>query len=134
MLSQNKTEGCICPTELQSSPQNTVVIENMVDIKQNESSNNLDATLKHGDKIDKLRSKLKIMTNTIFKGQKRKKVEQRLNYIVTNKVKTRTKGRNRRYVIANAGTTGHFMMQGAQHEINDHTNQDYTARRANHYC
>ena len=56
----SQTKSYICQTELQLTSINTVVIENMVDIKENETSNNLDTTIKCRNKIKNLRSKLEI--------------------------------------------------------------------------
>jgi hypothetical protein len=115
MLIQNKTDRNICLTELQTTPRNTVVIQNVVDIKQNKTSGDWDATVKSWNKIDNLQSKLKhITTKNIIKEQKKKKLEQRLHNIVADTVTTRTQDRSKRWVIADAGATRYFMIQGAQ--------------------
>ena len=74
MPSQNKTESYICPTaELTPNPMNTAVIENMVDTKKHETSDNANATIKCGNKIENIRSKLEIMATPESKTRKGKK-------------------------------------------------------------
>ena len=50
MLNQNKNESYICKTTLEPTPINPVVIENMRDIKQSESCDDADATVKCDNK------------------------------------------------------------------------------------
>jgi hypothetical protein len=69
--------------------------------------------VKCGNKIENLRNKLEIMANTIIKDQERKILKENLSTKVANKVNARTQVRSRRWVIADAGVTGHFVMQGA---------------------
>ena len=52
-----------------------LVMENIIDVKENESCNTSDATIKRGNKIKNLQGELEIMTNITIKDQKRKKLE-----------------------------------------------------------
>ena len=61
----------------------TVVIVNLVTIKQNETSATLDARVTFGKKVENLQYKLKIRLNTITKDQNKEKLEQSLNKHVT---------------------------------------------------
>jgi hypothetical protein len=85
----------------------------MTDIKSAESCDDSDATVKCGNKIINLRQKLKIMANTIIKKQERNTMRENLSNKVTNKIKERTQVRSKRWAIADAGATGHFVMHGA---------------------
>jgi uncharacterized protein affecting Mg2+/Co2+ transport len=69
--------------------------------------------VKCGNKIENLRNKLEIMANTIIKDQEKKILKDHLSNNVANRVNARTRVRSRRWVIADAGATGHFVMQGA---------------------
>ena len=61
----------------------TVVIVNLVTIKHNETSANVDARVTFGKKVENLQYKLKIRLNTITKDQNKEKLEQSLNKHVT---------------------------------------------------
>ena len=114
MLNENKNASYSCHRKLQPTPNNTIVIENMIDMKEKESRYSSDATVKCSNKVKKKQqTKLEMMANTIIKDQQRKISERRLSDTLSTKIKARTQGRSRRWVIADVGATGHFMMQGA---------------------
>ena len=113
MLNQSKNESYICKTTLEPTPINPVVIENMRDIKQSESCNDADATVKCDNKKDNLR-RYDNVANTTTTNQERAKLKKILNEALYAKIKARTQGvRSARWAIADAGATGHFVMAGA---------------------
>ena len=114
MLNENRNKSYICHTKLQPTLINTVAVENMRDIKESESCDDTDATVRCDNKIKDLQTKLEVMTNTIIRDQKRKSLKKVLNDALYDKVKSRTQGIcSARWVIADAGATGHFVMAGA---------------------
>ena len=53
MLNENKNESYICHSNLQTTSNNTIVIENMTDIKEKEFCYDSDTTVKCGNKMKK---------------------------------------------------------------------------------
>ena len=99
---------------LEPTPLNPVVIENMRDIKQSESCDDADATVKCDNKVQNLRMKSENVANTTTTNQERASLKKILNNALYAKVKARTQGiRSARWAIADAGATGHFVMAGA---------------------
>ena len=109
-----KKESYICQTTLQPTPNNPVVIENMTDIKESESCNDADATVKCDNKVKNLRTKVENVASTTITNQKRASLKKVLSDTLYEKVETRTGGiHSTRWVIADVGATGHFVMAGA---------------------
>ena len=103
MLNKNKNESYICKTTLEPTPINPVVIENMRDIKQSESCNDADATVKCDNKKDNLR-RYDNVANTTTTNQERATLKKILNESLYEKNKARTQGiRSARWAIADAG-------------------------------
>ena len=101
MSKKNKKESYICQTTLQPTPNNTVVIENMTDIKESESCNDADATLKCDNKVKNLQTKLENVASTTITNQKRASLKKILSDTLYEKVKTRTGGiHDSRWAIA----------------------------------
>ena len=89
---------------------NTVVIENMVDIKQREKKSDDDATLKCANKRKTLKQKVIDMANAL---NERETIKKRLHNKMANMVKLRATGGSKHWAIADAGATGHFIMKGS---------------------
>ena len=78
MLNQSKNESYICETTLEPTPINPVVIENMRDIKERESCNDADATVKCDNKKGNIR-RYDNVANTTTTNQERTKLKKILN-------------------------------------------------------
>ena len=115
MLNENKNESYICQTTLKPNPINPVVIENMTDVKQSESCDNEDTTVKCDNNAKYIRTESENVANTTTTNQKRASLKKILNDALYDKVKSRTQEiRSARWAIADAGATGHFDMAGAR--------------------
>ena len=83
----------------------------MVDIKDNEKYAGDDATAKCSSGNNALGGKIKELAANLIAAQKSTKLEKSTNKSKTYKVNDRTQ--MRKWAIADAGATGHFMMMGA---------------------
>ena len=78
MLNQNKNKNYSCKTTLEPTPINPVVIENMRDIKQSDSYNDADATVKCDNTKNHLR-RYDNVANTTTTNQERTKLKKILS-------------------------------------------------------
>ena len=67
-----KNKSYICHSKLQPILNNTVVIENMTNIREKESCYNRDTIVECGNIVGNLQTKLRIVTNTTIKDKKNK--------------------------------------------------------------